>query len=135
MLARLRMPSRRDAVAPMVERILDAARDAALEEEQRHNLAVALAEALSNAAVHGNHLQPHVPVRVALAVTPGRCVVVDVADSGDGFDLGAISDPTVDDHLLKPGGRGVFLMRRLVDELEYNDAGNRVRMLVRTRRP
>lgn len=129
------MPSRRDAVAPMVERILDAARDAALDEEQRDNLAVALAEALSNAAVHGNQLQPQVPVRVAVAVTPGHSVVVDVADAGRGFDLASVSDPTADDHLLVPGGRGVFLMRRLVDELEYNDAGNRVRLLVRTRRP
>lgn len=129
------MPSRRDAVAPTVERILAAARAAALDDEQRDNLAVALAEALSNAAVHGNHLQAQVPVRIALAVTAGHSVVVDVADAGDGFDLGAVSDPTAEDNLLVPGGRGVFLMRRLVDELEYNHAGNRVRLLVRTRRP
>ncbi len=133
-LQRMRMASRRDAVAPMVERILAAVEPAALAEEQRDNLAVALAEALSNAAVHGNRLRPGTLVRVAVAVTPGRCAVVDVADSGPGFDLAKVTDPTDDERLLVPGGRGVFLMRRLVDELKYNDAGNRVRMTVTTRR-
>lgn len=128
------MPSRRDAVAPMVERVLGVARAAELDAEQADNLAVALAEALSNAAVHGNHLDSRRPVGVTVAVTPGRGVVIEVSDSGDGFDQASVSDPTDDDHLLVPGGRGVFLMRRLVDELHYNKTGNRVRMTVRTRR-
>jgi serine/threonine-protein kinase RsbW len=127
------MASRRDAVAPMVERVLQAVAPAALDEEQRDNLAVALAEALSNAAVHGNRLRSSARVRVAVAVTPRRCAVIDVADSGDGFDLAAVSDPTDETRLLVPGGRGVFLMRRLVDEIEYNAAGNRVRLTVRAR--
>ncbi len=128
------MPSRRNAVAPMVERVLAAVRPAALDDEQLDNLAVALAEALSNAAVHGNRLSATARVRVAVAVTPGRCAVIDVADSGDGFDVDAVSDPTDDAHLLVPGGRGVFLMRRLVDELRYNRSGNRVRLTVKNRR-
>jgi serine/threonine-protein kinase RsbW len=128
------MASRREAVAPMVERVLEAVAPAVLDEEQRENLAVALAEALSNAAVHGNRLRRGSRVRVAVAVTPRRAAVIDVADSGNGFDLAAVSDPTDAERLLVPGGRGVFLMRRLVDELEYNDAGNRVRLTVRARR-
>lgn len=128
------MPSRREAVAPMVERVLEAVTPAALDEEQRDNLAVALAEALSNAAVHGNRLRTRSRVRVAVAVTPRRAAVIDVTDSGDGFDLAAVSDPTAEERLLVPGGRGVFLMRRLVDELEYNSTGNRVRLTVRARR-
>lgn len=134
LVKRLRMPSRRDAVAPMVERVLAAVAPAALDGEQSDDLAVALAEALSNAAVHGNHLRADAPVRVGVAVMPGRCAVIDVADSGNGFDVASVSDPTDDARLLEPGGRGVFLMRRLVDELEYNRAGNRVRMTIRTRR-
>lgn len=134
LLTRFRMPSRRDAVAPTVERILAAARSASLDDEQVDNLAVALAEALSNAAVHGNRLDERRMVRVAVAVRPGNSVAVEVSDSGAGFDLSSVSDPTDADHLLVPGGRGVFLMRRLVDELKYNDQGNRVRMLVRARR-
>jgi anti-sigma regulatory factor (Ser/Thr protein kinase) len=73
-------------------------------------------------------------VRVGVAVTPGECCAVEVADSGPGFDQGRVSDPTTPDHLLATGGRGVFLMKRLVDELEYNAAGNKVRLVMEHRR-
>jgi serine/threonine-protein kinase RsbW len=128
------MPSRRDAVAPAVERILRAAVGAGLNAEQRANLAVASAEALSNAAVHGNRLEPSRPVRVMVVVRRYTCAVVEVSDSGPGFDLGGLTDPTDPGRLLSPGGRGVFLMRRLVDGVEYNRQGNRVRLTVRRQR-
>jgi serine/threonine-protein kinase RsbW len=128
------MQSRRDAVAPTVERIIAATAGAGLSAEQLDSLAVACAEALSNAAVHGNRLRAGRLVRVAVAVRPGACVVVEVQDSGSGFDTAAITDPTEPGRLLTPGGRGVFLMRRLVDRVEYSASGSRVR-LVMERRP
>jgi serine/threonine-protein kinase RsbW len=125
------MPSRREAVAPAVERILRAAVGAGLSSEQRDNLAVASAEALSNAAVHGNRLEPERSVRVMVVVRRLNCAIVEVSDSGPGFDFAGLTDPTDPGHLLTPGGRGVFLMRRLVDGVEYNRQGNRVRLTVR----
>lgn len=134
-ILRLRMPSRRSAVAPTVERILDAIKDAGLDDGQRDDLAVAAAEALSNAAVHGNRLRPHVRVLVTVEVMPGHCAVIEIKDSGSGFDRSALADPTHPERLLTPGGRGVFLMRRLVDQLEYNPTGNRVRLVINAHRP
>ena len=133
-LVRFRMASRREAVAPMVDRVLAVAEAAALSDEQRDNLAVAVAEALSNAAVHGNRLHPQRRVRVMVAVTPRECVVVEVADLGSGFDSSQVGDPTHPARVLMPGGRGIFLMRQLVDRVEFNEAGNRVRLTV-DRRP
>jgi len=127
------MPSRRNAVAPTIDRILDAVGPAGLDGDRLTDLAVALAEALSNAAVHGHRLDPSRRVGVAVSVSPG-CVVVEVADRGRGFDARRVSDPTAPDRQLAPGGRGIFLMRRLVDEVEYNAAGNTVRLTVRQRR-
>jgi serine/threonine-protein kinase RsbW len=124
------MPSRRDAVARAVDRILELAEPARLSDDERDNLAVAVAEALSNAAVHGHRLRPEASVRVAVSVTPGECAAVEVADSGPGFDSGRVSDPTEPEGLLATRGRGVFLMRRLVDRLEYNKAGNKVRLIM-----
>jgi serine/threonine-protein kinase RsbW len=57
-----------------------------------------------------------------------------VRDSGSGFDFTAVPDPSDPAHILVPGGRGVFLMRRLVDQLEYNGRGNEVRLIVNARR-
>jgi serine/threonine-protein kinase RsbW len=127
---RMRMASRRDAVAPTVDRILEAVAPAGLDEDRLTDLAVALAEALSNAAVHGHRLDPKRRVAIVLAVSPG-CVVVEVSDSGIGFDAHAVRDPTSPERQLAPGGRGIFLMRRLVDEVSYNASGNTVRLTVR----
>ena len=126
----MRMASRRDAVAPTVDRILEAVAPAGLDEDRLTDLAVALAEALSNAAVHGHRLDPQRRVAIVLLVEPG-CVVVEVSDSGVGFDARGVSDPTSPERQLAPGGRGIFLMRRLVDEVSYNASGNTVRLTVR----
>src|SRR5687767_7871268 len=93
-ITRMRMPSTRAAVAPMIERVLAAVRDAGLSQEQQDNLAVAAAEALSNAALHGNKLAARRVVRVTVEVRAGGGAVVEVADSGSGFDSAKVSDPT-----------------------------------------
>jgi anti-sigma regulatory factor (Ser/Thr protein kinase) len=61
-------------------------------------------------------------------VPAGGGASVEVKDSGAGFDSATVSDPTDPSRVLMPGGRGVFLMKRLVDHLEYNVAGNTVRL-------
>ena len=124
------MASRRDAVAPTVDRILEAVAPAGLDEDRLTDLAVALAEALSNAAVHGHRLDPKRRVAIVLLVSAG-CVVVEVSDSGVGFDARGVHDPTLPERQLATGGRGIFLMRRLVDEVSYNASGNTVRLTVR----
>jgi serine/threonine-protein kinase RsbW len=128
-----RMDSRRTAVGPALERVLEAVQPANLGDERRHDLAVAVAEALSNAAVHGHRLLAEKQVRVIVGVVPNTCAVVVVSDSGPGFNMNDVSDPTDPKRVLVPGGRGVFLMRQLVDRLEYNRAGNRVRLSMERR--
>lgn len=132
-LIRFTMPSARSAIAPAVDRVLAAAGGAGLSADRLHDLAVAVSEALSNAAVHGNRLQPGRDVAVAVEVMDGRGVAVEVQDSGSGFDVTKLADPTDPSRVLIPGGRGVWMMRRLVDRLEYNPAGNRVRLVMERR--
>ncbi len=127
---RFQMESRRSAVAPAVDRVLDAVKAADLSDDQIHDLAVAVAEALSNAAVHGNALRPDARVRILVEVTPRKRAVIEVKDAGRGFDFGSLSDPTDPSRILIPGGRGVFLMRRLVDQVEFSDSGSRVRLVI-----
>jgi serine/threonine-protein kinase RsbW len=133
LIRRFRMPSRRTSIAPAVERIVKAVKAAGLTHDQRLDLAVALAEALSNAAVHGNRLRPGSQVAITVRITPRRQAVVEIKDSGHGFDVLHVSDPTDPSHILKPAGRGVFLMHRLVDQVEYDPPGNRVRLVVRAK--
>jgi anti-sigma regulatory factor (Ser/Thr protein kinase) len=83
--------------------------------------------------VHGHRLDPKRRVAIVLLIQPG-CVVVEVSDSGVGFDARVVSDPTSPERQLAPGGRGIFLMRRLVDEVSYNASGNTVRLTVKQSR-
>jgi serine/threonine-protein kinase RsbW len=127
---RLKMPSEREAVAPTVRRVLLELTSAPLEVEQVSNLTVALSEALSNAVKHGNAACPERPVLVAACADVVQGVVVDVRDFGPGFDVASVIDCCEGERLLATSGRGVFLMRHLVDRVEFNKRGNRVRLVV-----
>lgn len=93
----------------------------------RFNLRVALSEALANAIVYGNRLDPGKRVHVTLRQ---HCegVEVSVQDQGSGFDPGCIPDPRHPDCLERPEGRGLFLIKELVDDLAFNEKGNSVCM-------
>ena len=94
------------------------------------NLAVALTEALSNAILRGNNDDPAKHVHVMARVDTAR-LVVEVQDEGDGFDLDKCTlDPTTPENVDREDGRGLFLMRQLMDRVErFDDArGNVVRL-------
>ena len=96
------------------------------------NVPVALTEALSNAILRGNgdDRRKHVRVR---AQVDDRELVMEVADEGKGFDFeSCMRDPTAPENLAREDGRGLFLMRRLMDRVErFSDRGNVVRLTLR----
>lgn len=96
----------------------------------RFNLRVALCEALANAIIYGNELNPAKAVQVRVTVTEPQ-FTIEVADEGNGFDPGAFDAITLPDDLEAPGGRGLFLIRRLVDDAYLNDRGNVLCMVLR----
>jgi serine/threonine-protein kinase RsbW len=98
----------------------------------RLNVPVALTEALANAILRGNGDKREKVVRIR-ARGDHQELVVEVGDEGPGFDLAAsMLDPTTPDHLEREDGRGLYLMRLLVDHIEqYVDGGNIVRFTVR----
>lgn len=93
------------------------------------NFRVGLTEALANAVLYGNRGDPRKSVRVEVVLSPVR-VALRVTDQGEGFDPTGIPDPTLPDNVHRPGGRGLFLIRQLMDEVEYNDRGNAVRLVL-----
>ena len=96
------------------------------------NVRVALAEAISNAILRGNGDAQHKHVRVRATVSDDA-VVFDVVDEGQGFDLAADRpDPTLPENLEHEDGRGLFLMKSLMDNVERFQAdGNVVRLTLR----
>jgi serine/threonine-protein kinase RsbW len=96
------------------------------------NIPVALAEALSNAILYGNLDDPRKAVRVRADADRER-VVIEVADEGQGFDLAESTiDPTAPENLRREDGRGLYLMTKLMHEVErFNRNGNVVRLTLR----
>ncbi|HET9949209.1 MAG TPA: ATP-binding protein, partial [Longimicrobiales bacterium] len=94
------------------------------------NFRVGLTEALSNAMLYGNSRDPSKRVLVEIAFR-GRRIEARVTDQGPGFDPSAVPDPTTPENITKPCGRGLFLMRQLLDEVWFNDQGNQVTLVLR----
>jgi serine/threonine-protein kinase RsbW len=94
------------------------------------NFRVGLTEALSNAMLYGNSRDPSKSVLVEIAFQLGR-IQARVTDQGSGFDPAAVPDPTRPENLTKPCGRGLFLMRKLMDEVWFNDRGNQVTLVLK----
>ena len=95
----------------------------------RLNFRVGLTEALSNAMIYGNGRDPDKRVRVEVYVGAGS-VTVQVSDEGLGFDPGEVPDPTLAGNRDRSHGRGLFLMRELMDEVRFNDSGNSVTLVL-----
>jgi serine/threonine-protein kinase RsbW len=93
------------------------------------NFRVGVTEALANAVLYGNASDPEKLVRIEVSLDPRR-VQVCVTDQGEGFDPSAVPDPTAPENLHSTSGRGLFLIRQLMDELEFNDRGNALRMVL-----
>jgi serine/threonine-protein kinase RsbW len=94
------------------------------------NFRVGLTEALSNAMLYGNASDPRKRVRVEVDIRVEE-VAVRVTDQGVGFDPTTVPDPTLPDNISKTGGRGIFLMKALMDEVRFNDQGNSVTLVLR----
>ena len=97
---------------------------------EKSNLFIALDEAFVNAVKHGNKSDPTKLVRIGAELSPKEASFT-IEDEGDGFDVKAIPDPCDPSNLFKSSGRGVLLIYNIMDEVEYNAQGNRVKMVKR----
>ena len=100
---------------------------------ERSNLFVALDEAFVNAVKHGNKNDPAKLVRITAELSPHEACFT-VEDEGEGFNVQDIPDPRDPANLFKSSGRGVLLIYNIMDEVEYNAQGNRVKMVKRPER-
>jgi serine/threonine-protein kinase RsbW len=97
---------------------------------ERSNLFIALDEAFVNAVKHGNKNDPAKLLRVTAELSATEACFT-VEDEGQGFNVQEIPDPRDPANLFKTSGRGVLLIYNIMDEVEYNALGNRVKMVKR----
>lgn len=128
---RVGVPYDRDRIDAVEDRLLEAVERAGYEKASRFAIKLAFEEALMNAFSHGHEgLGADVEVQVEYRVGPDE-VYIAVQDQGPGFRPHAVPDPTLDENLAKPTGRGLMLMRAYMTEVAHNREGNRVEMWYR----
>lgn len=95
---------------------------------EQSNLFIALDEAFVNAVKHGNKFDANKLVRITADVSPEEAKFT-IEDEGEGFDVKAIPDPLDPENLFKTSGRGVLFIYNIMDEVIYNERGNRLTMV------
>ena len=99
-------------------------------EDEVMQIAMAVREAAVNAVLHGNAYDPEKKVELEFERTP-RDLVITIRDQGKGLDLARIPDPLAPENLLKTSGRGIFLIRSFMDEVEIHpsQAGTEIKLI------
>jgi serine/threonine-protein kinase RsbW len=96
-----------------------------IQEDAFGNVLIAVTEAVNNAISHGNEQVSSLTIDVAVGDAK-ESFCFKIKDQGNGFDYHNLPDPTAPENILKENGRGIFLMKNLSDEVEFNEAGNEV---------
>ncbi|WP_420576613.1 ATP-binding protein [Ekhidna sp.] len=107
----------------IVESFIDNAKDQyQLNDDIYGNIMIAVTESVNNAIVHGNQSDSKKNVLLQLALEKSQIKFI-IEDEGSGFDYNNLPDPTLPENLSKPGGRGIFLMKNLCDEVSFKKEG------------
>lgn len=127
----LELPNDVHAIDDAVDAVVDGSLAAGFDDGDRLrlNLRVSLSEALANAMLNGNRRDPSKRVLVEARFRRDR-VVVRVTDEGGGFNPALVPDPTLPEYRLRGSGRGIFLIRSLMDAVQFNDRGNSITMVL-----
>jgi serine/threonine-protein kinase RsbW len=121
------LPSEVAAISPFVDRLMLLFRKYGCVSEGESGVEIALREALANAIIHGNHENPGKHVHVRCRCKPSE-ISIAVKDEGRGFDANKIADPTAPENTGSVHGRGIYLMKALMDEVRFEEGGVVVHM-------
>jgi len=119
-----------------IERLAgEVARKMNLSEDQQDNFSIAVTEAVGNAIIHGNKKNPKKKVRIVFRLGKDK-IKVSVTDQGQGFELNKITDPLDPKNLMKESGRGIFILKTLMDEVSFSFSpkGTTVNFVVKKRK-
>ncbi|GDX47179.1 hypothetical protein LBMAG24_25070 [Bacteroidota bacterium] len=123
----LKLPSNLRSINVLDSFVQDVVHQYKINQEVHGNMLISLTEAVTNAITHGNHYDENKVVQINLQ-KKSDTIAIRVSDQGCGFDPSNVPDPTCEENICKCGGRGVFLMQRLCDQIQYKDNGRTVEM-------
>lgn len=122
------MPSEIDAISPTVEQLMWLLEPWHCVMGDEFAVELALREALNNAVIHGNGADPHKLVEIRCRCERGKGVLLIVRDEGTGFDPAAVPSPLTQEGLAAEHGRGIHLMKLMMDEVSFERGGSEVHL-------
>jgi serine/threonine-protein kinase RsbW len=122
------------AISPFVDRLMHLIRRCRWAPGNEEDIEIALREALANAVIHGNHEDPGKQVYVGCRGGTDEVSIV-IRDEGQGFDMGEVPDPTAPENIESSHGRGIYLMKSVMDEVRFERGGAVVYMRKSARKP
>jgi len=123
---RVTVESTRKAIGTAADAILDVAREVGCDDDEITDISIALREALANAIIHGNESDPGKRVLVRCYTHEELGMLVAIRDEGKGFDPDHVPDPRNAERIHLHHGRGVFMMRELMDRVIHRKGGREV---------
>lgn len=123
------IPSSQDYLSDVDLFIEGTLRGYGAEESVIADIAISVSELVNNAILHGNKAVLEKPVVVTVSRN-GRKVKITVQDQGNGFDAGHIENPIEDQNLMKEVGRGIFIVRALMDEVEIKVSSDGTKIII-----
>jgi len=129
-IVKISIPSRIEAIDLAVRKAIEFASSLSFDESELYAIDLAVREAVANAVKHGNMLDESKKVEITLKNLK-EGLEVKVKDSGKGFNIEEVPDPTKPENLLKPNGKGILFMRHFMEKVEWkrNRKGMTVKML------
>lgn len=124
----VRIPADLKAIGSVTDTISVILARLEIKEEKREEIALAVQEALANAVVHGCQTDSSKTIRCRLQRDSRGAIVVTVNDPGPGFSPAAVADPKQPERLYASNGRGILLIRHLMDEVHFENGGNQITM-------
>ena len=122
----LQLPSVLESLT-LVENFADTLKEKyQIREDVYANILICLNELVNNAIIHGNKKDKHKKVYINLEVQNNKLMIFSISDEGSGFDYSILPDPTAPENLENLAGRGIFIIKQLADQCNFNSAGNKV---------
>jgi len=122
------LPGEVKAISPFIERVMTIVREMGCAAGREFEIELALNEALSNAIKHGSAHDPSKQIQCCVACDHERGMLIIVRDPGPGFDPASIPNPVVGQNIFSTGGRGIYLINELMDEVRFEKGGTEIHM-------
>ncbi len=124
----LTLPGDVNAISPVVGKVMAIVNEMGCAGGREFEIELALREALANAIEHGSGHDPSKQVQCCVACDQARGMLIVVRDPGPGFDPASIPSPTLGQNLFSTGGRGIYLINQLMDDVRFEKGGTEIHM-------